>query len=807
MNEYDENELTGLSQPGGAKAAAGGSASGPVAGVPVGTNPPLLAAAVSGLYVWNKLIITPLPIPQPVPVPVGTQPGVPAGGPITGGAEPLLGVTSEELRLDVDRYYPQMAASGVINRGVASRVNWIASLKKTATDTWAGTIWYKDGATSSFPYAKITIKVLRVGISDLFATATFGGGSTPDRIRVYKFKSPFFHDVNFEFDSAKGESPTTSILSCAHPNRPAGLPCETLTIQKVYNRAGFQVTTNATGAKVGLGLAGADAVWSNNEMHDAMQKFWSRFDNKAQWALWTFFASLHEEGDSLGGVMFDDIGPNHRQGTSIFNDAFISRPPAGDPNPSAWVKRMIFWTACHEMGHAFNLAHSWQKAHPPEWGTPWIPLANEPQVRSFMNYPFKVTGGQTAFFADFEFRFSDSELLFLRHAPERFVQQGNAAWFDHHGFQSAEVSEEPALKLELRVNRERPVFEFMEPVTLELKLSNVSQEPVLVEEKLLMTTDAMTVVIKKENQPARQYVSYSQYCLLPRKKVLNPGEAVYESLFISAGLNGWDISEPGNYMVQVALHVDDEDVVSNPLKLRVAPPRNFNEENLAQDFFSEDVGRIISFDGSRVLEGGVDTLQEVAAQMKDRRVALHANLALGSTNLQNYKELVTDGGEGDLKVTVRSAKPEAAIECLRPALVENSDDAAESLGHIDYQWYVDKVSALLAKQGARKEATSFMDSLFKTLSNRTVNKRKVLGEVLEGIKAKRDTYAAGRTPAAETGSPRNQVAGMADVAGAAKKGGAARKTAAARKGGAKKAAAKKAGASKKAGAKKAGKKG
>src|SRR6266571_6917277 len=116
--------------------------------------------------------------------------------------------------------------------------------------------------------------------------------------------------------------------------------------------------------------------------------------------------------------MFDDIGPNQCQGTALFTKAFISQPPAGDPNPDAWVRRMIFWTACHEMGHAFNLAHSWQKA----LGTPWIPLANEPEARSFMNYPYNVAAGQTAFFADFEFRFSDGELLFMRHAPARFVE-------------------------------------------------------------------------------------------------------------------------------------------------------------------------------------------------------------------------------------------------------------------------------------------------------------------------------------------------------------------------------------------------
>jgi len=108
--------------------------------------------------------------------------------------------------------------------------------------------------------------------------------------------------------------------------------------------------------------AGAGAQWSDVEMHDATQVHWSRFANKAQWSPWTLLPSLHEQGPSLGGIMFDDIGPNHRQGTAIFEDAFIATAPAGDPAPAAWAQRMRCWTAAHEMGHACNLAHSWQKS-------------------------------------------------------------------------------------------------------------------------------------------------------------------------------------------------------------------------------------------------------------------------------------------------------------------------------------------------------------------------------------------------------------------------------------------------------------
>jgi hypothetical protein len=260
-----------------------------------------------------------------------------------------------------------------------------------------------------------------------------------------------------------------------------------------------------------------------------------------------------------------------------------------------------------------------------------------------MNYPFRVSGGQTAFFSDFEYAFSDQELLFLRHAPARFVQQGNAAWFDHHGFQGADTLAEQPLKLELRVNRKTPVYEFMELVIPELKLTNTSSQPQLVDKNLLSRTDSMAVILKKAGRPARRFVPYAQYCWLSETEALMPGESLYAPLFVSAGENGWDVAEPGRYTVQVALHTEDQgDLVSNPLRLLVEPPRDerrYDAERLAEDFFSEEVGRTLYFGGTRFPEKANDTLREVTERLSDRRVALHANAALGNAVAREYRQL------------------------------------------------------------------------------------------------------------------------------------------------------------------------
>ena len=283
--------------------------------------------------------------------------------------------TGNELRLDVDGDFPQMMASGTFNTFLDS-VHWLADLTVVEVGVWEGNVVYKHPSAGQLPFSAVRINAPAAATStDSVAAVTFLGSVPGETTTNYNFISPYFHPVAFEFDVVEGTEAVTSIETHAHPNRPGALMDETLTIEEVYRRSGFDasVSTDQDGV-VPLSFATTEGelpedrdVWDDNELHDAMQSFWSRFENQSQWALWVVYASLHEadepsvfdpdpQPEDLGGIMFDDIGPNHRQGTAIFNDAFISNPSPGDPAPDAWVRRMRFWTAVHEMGHAFNLA-------------------------------------------------------------------------------------------------------------------------------------------------------------------------------------------------------------------------------------------------------------------------------------------------------------------------------------------------------------------------------------------------------------------------------------------------------------------
>jgi len=637
---------------------------------------------LSGLYTWQD-------------TPGGAQPV----------AGPLLPIRNEELRLDVDGRYPQMTASGVATIGLAGRVAWIATLKTAAGGGWSGSIWFKDGLTAMFAYTNVSITVQQpsISVAPVTASVTFSGVD-PVYTRVYQYASRYFHTMNMEFDCATGSAINLDFNTGAHPNRPSSLKKETLTIQEVFKRAGFDVTTSSgSNTKVPIAGAGSNAKWSNQEMHDAMQTYWSQNAAQAKWAVWVFFASLHEQGPSLGGIMFDDVGAQQRQGAAIFNDAFIKTPPPGESpaTTSAWIDRMNFWTACHETGHTFNLAHSWQKALASGGKGPWIPMTNLPEARTFMNYPYNVSGSTPAFFKNFEYRFIDQELLFMRHAPERFVEQGNAAWFDHHGFEQANVPEQPVLRFEISIDKPSPSYEFLEPVVLEMRLTNISNESQLVPENVLKSLDHVTAVVKRDGDPAQQYAPYAHYCYDANKIALKPGECVSDSLFISAGTTGWSISEPGYYTIQLALDNGAEEIVSNVMRIRVAIPNDRDEERIAQDYFSDHVGRIMAFDGSTFLTKGNGILQSVVDRLPQCNAAIHCAVPLALTMGKETQALSYD--ENGPKLTMTNADLGAATASLAP-LMGDSTRAIATLGAIDYDYYVARLGNMLTQAGAANVA-------------------------------------------------------------------------------------------------------
>ncbi len=692
---------------------------------PFPVQPPLLkiCGPVSGRYTV-PVVLPPFP---------GVFPGGPFGPPIP---SPVIGRVAITVRVDVDRFHPQQRISIEASQPFPQR--HAHAIATVTSDNCVGIfrrrieadITYRDGVDALMPGVKVVFEASRGSAFHAYGSyrLTLIEANGRQHVHPLTFVSPYFDSVEFEVDAVSNATPVvTSCDTGAHPNRPATLPSETIDLQTTFRRAGFDVSLSPNVSTIPVAGAGANGTWSDAEMHNAMITFWSRFANKPQWAMWVLFAARHDLGRGLGGIMFDDIGPNHRQGTAIFTDSFILDVPAGDPNPAAWRNRSVYWTAVHEMGHAFNLAHSWQKAlgRPQVEGDPWIALANEPEARSFMNYPDRVSGGQQSFFSNFEFRFSDNELIFMRHAPRRFVQMGNENWFENHGFEQVPDDPAAAFRLHLRPNRDTNSFSFLEPVKLELKLENVSAVERRVDEDAITDGHHVAVLVRRDGGEVRKWQPFATYCHEAHYRVLKPGESIYASHFVAASGEGWLIDAPGFYNVQAACEIDGILVVSNLLRIFVGVPETKAEETLAPDFYSEDVARVLAFKGAPELEDATDVLRDVVERAPDNPAATHAAVALADPLTRSFKRLDV-GGDGDgMAIKATAARPEAAAKQEAPALVQRADAAARTLGHIDYRETMETLSAALADAGDEKQAVKVQKALVATLE-----KRGVLGSVV-----------------------------------------------------------------------------
>lgn len=685
--------------------------------------------------------------PAPGPVPVTFPPPVPLlpiCRPVSGrysrssvpGAPRKRPVPTVTVRVDVDRYLPQNRMSVEISRAFPrARVHAVAEVFSDQCVAMGhrqvhGRITYRDGDLSLLPGDEVLFEATRGrGLSYGAYHLSFSRGGVVTATYDLTFRSEYFDPVEFEVDRvANAGTAVTTYDTGSHPNRPAGLPVETMSLATVYQRAGFDVTMSANTTVIPTADAGSNGTWSDSEMHNAMVTYWSRFANLPKWAMWVLYAARHDQGRSLGGVMFDDIGPNHRQGTAIFTDSFIQDAPAGDPQAAAWRRRMVFWTAAHEMGHAFNLAHSWQKA----LGGSWVPLPDQPEARSFMNYPFRVSGGQSTFFADFGFRFTDEELVFMRHAPRSFVRMGDSDWFVNHAFEAPgrEAGQE-GWTLQIRPNRPGTTFAFMEPVVMELKLTNASSAPAMADREALRDGRGVSVMVKREGGRTRRWRPLMARCHEERQSQIDAGESVYGSHMISTSTIGWLIDEPGFYTVQAALEVDGRTVVSNVLRVYVSPQATAEQNALAGDYFTEDVARVIAFDGAPALTAATDTLREVVDRCPDSAAAVHATVALTAPQLRDYKVLAGDAT--GLSIASVTADVAAAAQSQSQALLSAPAVAADTMGHIDYFGALDRLADSLAATGAVDEAKQVMQA-----SVTTMRERDILGSVVAAAESRLD---------------------------------------------------------------------
>lgn len=657
-----------------------------------------------------------------------------------------------ELRLDVDGNQPQNQASVTLTNEFPS--HWIAELIPEGDDKWEGAIWFRHGEADVLTINGELPNRLHVqwleNVEGEFARLTFLRNFRALVTFDMERESDFFRRAEFELDHEEEIDVLTSYNLHDHPNRPSDLPDLNLTLQGVFSRVGVDVALTAGASEIDTSAAGSDEEWTPAEMHDAMLANWSRPDG-TPWSMWVLSAGQFndEPGRVVFGIMFDSIGGFHRNGTAVFNRSIDDFYPASTPHRDAVIRRHKFRTLTHEIGHAFNLAHSWQKELRP--GSEWHPgVVDEPEARSFMNYPGRVHGGEDAYWADFRFQFSDQELLFIRHAPEEFVAMAGADWFKNHadiGHPRLDLSPDTTagLKLTVRFHRPRPIFEYLEPVRLEVKLANTLKEPLAVPPTILEDLSNLKISVTRRGSESVTFAPYARYCFAPQDgHELAPGEALYSEVLISSGLTGWLVSDPGRYDVVVSLPSEcgcssglHGVSVSARTEFYVRPPARVDRaaiENLAQDWFTDDVGRVLAFGGSRSLSAANSCLEALSDRYPDSAAAVHARVAKHLPEMRAYKLVETHGDS--LSTRVIPARLDQARQAFEQTLKADGERVAGTLGHLCFKQVTDRLSTELEKSDRPAESAAMQENVLNVMKARNVKLPKPVRQAIkERIKA------------------------------------------------------------------------
>jgi hypothetical protein len=584
--------------------------------------------------------------------------------------------------------------------------------------------------SAAAPFVRVTIPRVALYSRQRPATVQFiTPPSTPGASYLCPFVSAHFRTIQWEQDSVAGAVPFVSYDTGLLP-QPSSSPARVLTVPRAFAEAGLQLQAAGVPNVVPVTGAGADTLWTDSELHNAMVQHFSLFANVPQWRVWLLVATAHVGG--YRGIMFDYSDTFQRQGCAVFYDAIKGEDPAN--------QRAQLRTYVHELGHAFNLLHSWQKglADPPQ---PLGPNGGFGDL-SWMNYPqnYKpdpmAPGGTAAYWADFPFQFTDSELVHLRHGFYRNVIMGANPFGKGAAEIGAELFEEPladesGLALELR---SKGTFEHGEPVVVELKLSTTDLRGRETHAYLHPRDDFTTIAIR---QPSGRTVAYQpllRRCADESRTIrLDPERAIYDSAYIGYGKDGFYFEQPGRYALRGQYVASDGSRVISPVaEIVVRPPTSREDLEVGELLMGEQQGQLLYLLGSDspALEQGNEALDELLAEHGDHPLAVYARLLKGVNAQRDFKDLTPEK-----ELQVREAKPEESIELL--TAVEQASTKDEGVDNITLNLAMRTLARAEAKAGKPRAVTQVLNRMVKVFDEKGVRP-----EVLDTIREQADATKA-----------------------------------------------------------------
>jgi len=535
-------------------------------------------------------------------------------------------------------------------------------------------------------------------------------------------KSDAFRDVTLEVDACRSvsEEPLLPVYDThAHPNRPVDLPQRNLTIQEAYREAGIAMTIRPECTIIDDSDPAFES-WSEAELHDAMEQHFSQVRSGwPKWQLWCILAGAFDD-PAVGGIMFDYQGAEQRKGCAIFRkhqwfDDLACGEPANATQAAAM--RKFLYTYVHEIGHAFNYLHSWDKGRP--------------DALSWMNYDWRFDrrNGADSFWANFRMRFDDEELVHLRHGDRSAVIMGGDPWSS-----GSHVEASPGAMSELLgeaplgvLLRSKGYFQFMEPVILEMRIRNLADLALEVDAELHPEFGGVTIYIRKPDGTISEYSPVLCKLAVPNLRTLSPlaadgsnegDDRHSQSVMLSFGAEGFYFDQPGEYQVR-AIYQGPGDLLipSDAHRLRIGHPFSPDEEHIAQDYFTHETGMALYLRGSAspFLRKGMDTLQEIVERYPKTPKGAQVSLVLAQHMAQPFFRI-----EDETLTKVQEADPLKALEYTDKAMAQQRRDAS-TFSNIGYSALRRTRASLLASVGQVDEAKRELQQLRRQLKARGVN--------------------------------------------------------------------------------------
>jgi hypothetical protein len=658
-------------------------------------------------------------IPRPIPIP----PIRPVYHKVSGRYQGTIGAWRLVLRVDVDGTRPMRRVSGDYYRVAGSVVTYFGSfiLESFTIRTTISRI-VLDGIpryTFSAGFPRIRVSIPRRLVWTTRPSATLQHLSlTGTSGTKYEcgFESTYYRTIDLEEDSEQGVTPFVE-YDCSQ--LPSGGPNRVLSVVKGYAEAGIDVRVSSA-SNVIPKPANAKQEWDNAMLHAAMEHHFSLWRDEPQWKVWLFHANKHVLGAGLLGIMFDQQG-RQRQGAATFYQSI--------GGTSAVKQRYQLYTCVHELGHCFNLFHSFHK----EFMTP--PMPNRLDSKSWMNYPSRYrksdgTGGESAFWSDFPFQFDPLEVIHLRHAFLNDIIIGGNPFGTGAALEQVlafadPVEDRSGLQLELRV-QENHYFMLGEPVVIEFKLATTDLRGKRVHSHLHPNMGYVDLAIQKPNGETIIYKPPIEHCILPVTTTLDQKTpAIYDSAYIGYSQEGLVFNQAGLYKIRALYNaLDGSPIVSNTLEIRVLPPVSAQEREVTDLLLGNDQGMLFYLLGSdsEFLAKGNSALDQVLENHANSPMAVFARLVKGWNASREFKLLTEDN-----HIEVRAPEPEQAQEMLT-AVVDASLEG-EGLDNISLNQVMRTLAKTQAEAGDKESGMQTMDRMVDIFEE-----KKLKPQVLEAIR-------------------------------------------------------------------------